>query len=125
MLMSDVNLKSYSDTSYHNEELKSLTRYRFNKVKERAKLKTSTSRLVCILFPELKKLVPTLHMASVYAMPSEFPGAKQVADAHLTRFPNLLSEASKGRYGKEIQKCRKNLYRFKYAGKSIETEAHH
>ena len=32
MLMSDVNLKSYSDTSYHNEELKSLTRYRFDKV---------------------------------------------------------------------------------------------
>ena len=50
MLMSDVNLKSYSDTSYHNEELKSLTRYRFDKVKERAKLKTSVSRLVCILF---------------------------------------------------------------------------
>ena len=37
MLISDVNLKSYSDTSYHNEELKSLTRYRFDKVKERAK----------------------------------------------------------------------------------------
>ena len=51
MLMSDVNLKSYSDISYHNEELKSLTRYRFDKVKERAKLKTSVSRLVCILFP--------------------------------------------------------------------------
>ena len=32
MLMSDVNLKSYSDTSYHNEKLKSLTRYRFDKV---------------------------------------------------------------------------------------------
>lgn len=30
MLMSDVNLKSYSDISYHNEELKSLTRYRFD-----------------------------------------------------------------------------------------------
>ena len=41
MLMSDVNLKSYSDTSYHNEELKSLSHYRFDKVKERAKLKTS------------------------------------------------------------------------------------
>ena len=39
MLMSDVNLKSYSDISYHNEELKSLTRYRFDKVKERAKVK--------------------------------------------------------------------------------------
>ncbi len=101
MLMSDVNLKSYSDISYHNEELKSLTRYRFDKVKERAKLKSSVSRLVCILFPELEKLVPTLHMASVYTMLSEFPGAKQVASTHLTRLSNLLSEASKGRYDKE------------------------
>ena len=101
MLMSDVSLKSYSDTSYHNEELKSLTRYRFDKVKERAKLKTSVSRLVCILFPELEKLVPTLHMASVYALLSEFPSAKHVATAHLTRLTNLLSESSKGRYGKD------------------------
>lgn len=101
MLISDVNLKSYSDIFYHNEELKSLTRYRFDKVKERAKLKTSVSRLVCILFPELEKLVPQLHMASIYAMLSEFPGAKQVANAHLTRLTNLLSESSKGRYDKE------------------------
>ena len=101
MLMSDVNLKSYSDTSYHNEELKSLTRYRFDKVQERAKLKTSVSRLICILFPELEKLVPTLHVSSVYAMLSEFLGGKHVANAHLTRLSNLLSEASKGHYGKE------------------------
>ena len=75
--------------------------YRFDKVKERAKLKTSVSRLVCILFPELEKLVPQLHMASVYALLSEFPGASYVASAHLTRLANLLSEASKGRYGKD------------------------
>ena len=111
MLMSDVNLKSYSDISYHNEELKSLTRYRFDKVKERAKLKSSVSRLICILFPELEKLVPTLHMASVYAMLSEFPGAKQVADAHLTRLTNLLSESSKGRYGKETAIAFRNAAR--------------
>lgn len=101
MLMSDVNLKSYSDTSYHNEELKSLTRYRFDKVKERAKLKTSISRLVCILFPELEKLVPTLHQNSVYELLYEFPGAKQVANAHFTRLSNLLETASKGHYTKE------------------------
>ena len=101
MLMSDVNLKSYSDTSYHNEELKSLTRYRFDKVKERSALKVSISRLVCILFPELEKLVPTLHMASVYALLYEFPGAKQVSSAHLTRLSNLLKTASKGRYHKD------------------------
>lgn len=101
MLMSEVNLQSYSDTSYHNEELKSLTRYRFDKVRERAKLKTSVSRLVLILFPELEKLVPTLHMASVYAMLSEFPCASKVASAHLTRLTNLLETASKGRYSKD------------------------
>ena len=101
MLMSDVNLKSYSDTSYHNEELKSLTRYRFDKVKERAKLKSSVSRLVTILFPELEKLVPTLHMASVYALLAEFPSATDIASAHLTRLANLLATASKGHYGKD------------------------
>ena len=101
MLMSDVNLKSYSDTSYHNEELKSLTRYRFDKVKERAKLKSSISRLVTILFPELEKLVPTIHMASVYALLSEFPSASAISSAHLTRLTNLLETASKGRYSKD------------------------
>jgi transposase len=101
MLMSDVNLKSYSDISYHNEELKSLTRYRFDKVKERAKLKTSISRLVTILFPELEKLVPTLHMASVYALLSEYPGASLIANVHLTRLTNLLEGASRGRYNKD------------------------
>ena len=72
MLLSDVDLKPYTDTA-HNEELKSLTRYRFDKVKERAKLKSSIVRLVCILFPELEKLVPSLHIASIYALLEEFP----------------------------------------------------
>lgn len=100
MLLSDVGLKPYTDTAYHNEALKSLTRYRFGKVQERAKLKNSVSRLVCILFPELEKLVSTLHTASVYALLEEMPGAKQVADANLTHLKNLLSTASKGRYGR-------------------------
>lgn len=102
MLLSDAGLKPYTNTAYHNEELKSLTRYRFDKVKERAKLKQSVSRLVCILFPELEQLVPTLHMASVYALLSEFPGARQIADAHLTRLKALLSNASRGRYGRDM-----------------------
>ena len=45
MLMSNVNLKSYSDTLYHNEELKSLTRYRFDKISDRAKLKPLSQSL--------------------------------------------------------------------------------
>ena len=102
MLLSDVGLKPYTDTAYHNEELKSLTRYRFDKVRERAKLKQSISRLVCILFPELEKLVPSLHLASVYALLEEFPGAKQIATANLTRLKFLLADASKGRYGRDV-----------------------
>ena len=88
MLMSDVKLKS-------------LTRYRFDKVKERSALKVSISRLVCILFPELENLVPTLHMTSVYTLLFEFPGASYVASAHLTKLTNLLSKASKGHYDKD------------------------
>lgn len=101
MIMSCADLKPYTSTLYHNEELKSMTRYRFDKVSERAKLKTSVSRLVTILFPELEKLVPTLHMKSVYALLSEFPSAAHVASANLKRLTNLLYSASKGHYGRD------------------------
>jgi len=50
-------------------------------VKERAKLKQSVSRLVCILFQELENLMSTLHVALVYA---------------------LLADASHGRYGRNM-----------------------
>lgn len=46
-------------------------------------------------------MVPTLHMASVYALLSEFPCASAIASAHLTRLANLLSQASRGHYGKD------------------------
>ena len=102
MMFSDRTLKPYSDISYHNEELKSLTRYRFDMVQKRAKLKSSVSRLVNILFPELEKLVPTLHIASVYALLSELPGASYIAECHMTHLKSLLYKASKGRYGDDM-----------------------
>lgn len=100
MLMSDVALKPYTDTSYHNEELKSLSRYRFTKVQERSKLKTSVSRLVQILFPELEKIVCTIHMSSIYHLLEEYPGAYYIASVHLTKLTNLLIEVSHGRYNR-------------------------
>ena len=98
MIMSDVSLKPYSDKLYHNEDLKSLTRYRFDKVSQRAKLKQSVSRLVNILFPELEKLVSTLHGKAVYALLSEFPSAQHIASANLKHLTYLLDAASKGRF---------------------------
>ena len=101
MLLSDVDLKPYTGTSYHNEELKSLTRYRFDKVRERAKLKTAVSRLVCILFPELEKLFPNLHIASVYALLMGISGGKAGGWCKPDPLENLLHEVSRGRYGRE------------------------
>ncbi len=101
MLMSDVSLKPYTNIAYHNSELKSLTRYRFDKVKERAALKSSVARLVNILFPEAEKLFPILHTASAYALFSELPSAKHIAEVHLTHLTNLLYTASKGRYNRD------------------------
>ena len=126
MLLSDVGLKPYTNTAYHNEELKSLTRYRFDKVRERAKLKSSIARLVCILFPELETLVPSLHIASVYALLDEFPGAKQIGAAHLTRLKALLETASKGRYKRDmavtIRDAARNSIGSRMPAKSLELQ---
>ena len=124
MLMSNVNLKSYSIALYHNEELKSLSRYRFDKVKERAKLKISVSRLVTILFPELEKIVSTIHLSSIYELLYQFPGAIQVANANLTKLSNLLANNSHGRLDKskaiEIKQLAKNSIGSNMPAKSLE-----
>jgi transposase len=119
-------LESYFHSSYHVRELKSLTRYRFTLVQDCAKLKTSFSRLCVILFPELEKLVPSLHMASVYALLRELPNARAISECHLTKLTNLLSNASKGRYGKdkaiEIRNAAKNSVGSYSEAKSLELQ---
>ncbi|MCR4956511.1 MAG: IS110 family transposase [Lachnospiraceae bacterium] len=102
MLMSDLDLKSYSDALIRTDELKSLTRYRFDMVRERAKLKTSVSRLVTILFPELESLVPSIHIASMYALLIQYPGAEPISNVHITTLTSLLVEASRGHYGRDM-----------------------
>jgi Transposase and inactivated derivatives len=95
------SLKSYSQSSYHVRELKSLTRYRFSLVQDLAKLKSSYSRLCVILFPELEKLVPTLHLISLYSLLSKFSTAKDIANCNLAHLKDLLTSVSKGRYSIE------------------------
>lgn len=101
MLLSEVDFKPYSKALYNNEQLKSLSRYRFSKIRERSNLKQQLARLVNILFPELEKLVPSLHLSSVYALLEEFPGASFIAKSHLTKLTNLLCTYSKGHYKRE------------------------
>jgi transposase len=100
-LLKTERLKPYSQSSYQIRELKSLTRYRHSLVQDCGRLKSSYTRLVTILFPELEKMVPSLHLVSIYALLSELPTAKLIEGCHLTRLTNLISAASKGRYGKD------------------------
>lgn len=124
MLISDVGLKPYTNVAYHNSELKSLTRYRFDKVKKRATLKSSVARVVNILFPELEKLLSSLHTASSYALLSELPSAKHITEVHLTHLTNLLYTASKGRYGRDkatqIRNAAKNSIGIYMPAKALE-----
>jgi len=82
-------------------ELKILTRNRSRLIHARSKLKQSITRLVDILFPELPSLVYSLHQKSTCAMLLEYPTARSISSAHITKLTNLLLDNSKGKYGRE------------------------
>ena len=86
--------------SYQTQELKALTRHRSRLVSQRTKLKVSISRLVVMLFPELPTVCNSVTQAAIKALLLEMPGACQIAACRIDRLTNLLSKASKGRYGR-------------------------
>jgi transposase len=81
--------------------LKSLTRHRFRLVHERSKFKVSYTRLIDIVFPELSSYVWSITQNSMLYTLLEFPGAKAIADCHLTKFVSVLQKHSNGRYSRE------------------------
>jgi transposase len=93
--------KPYQPTVSAVSELRIHTRNRFRMVQARSKLKLQISRLVTILFPEFSSTVWSVNQKSSYALLLEFPTARNIANAHLTRLSNILSENSHGRYGRE------------------------
>ncbi len=95
------NLKSYSNLSYHISELKSLVRHRFRLVHERSKFKTSLSRLVTIIFPELEKIVWSISQNSVLYLLNELPSVKQISECNLKHLTSILEKYSKGKYSKK------------------------
>ena len=111
MLVTESGDHAYSLQTYQNEELKSLTRYRFDKVGQCAKLKQSLSRLVTILFPELESAVSTIHLNSIYAMLLKYPSAKDVSKSQFHSLVNLLESTSRGRIGTDKAKEIRSLAR--------------
>ena len=111
LLVNQDDIDAYSLKLFKNEDLKSLTRYRFRKVQEQSKLKLSLSRLVTILFPELESAVSTIHLNSIYSMLLKYPSAKDIAKSTFSKLANLLEVTSKGKFDREKAKEIRNLAR--------------
>lgn len=98
MLKAQPELKEYMPCNQKYDDLKSLARYRFTRVEERAKLKNSVARLVNILFPELETMFSKLDLISVLELLENYPGANYIANANEEELSNLIYKASKGYY---------------------------
>ena len=86
--------------SYHISELKVLTRSRSRLISQRSRLRTSLSRLLVVIFPELSGIVWSCNQKSVYALLLELPNPAAIAVCHLTRLTNILLKGSRGKYGR-------------------------
>lgn len=74
----------------------------------------------------LEELVLSLHLPSVYTLLEEFPDARQIAGAHLTRLKNLLFGVSRGRYSRGmavgIRDAARNSISSRMPAKSLELQ---
>ena len=90
ILASNLDITLYTHDAFQNEELRSLTGYRFEKVRQRAKLKQSLAGLVNILFSELEEAVSTLHLNCIYSMLLKYPSAKDIAKSKFEFFAHPI-----------------------------------
>lgn len=67
----------------------------------RSKLKLSVTRLIDIIFPKLPDFVWSVHQNSSYQLLLEFPSLESIKKYHLTHLTNVISKASRGKYGRE------------------------
>jgi len=85
--------------SYHNSELKSLSRARFHFVQKRSAEKNRAKGLIASLFPEFTALFSDMFGSAACAVLEKFPSAKDIAGCSTARLAKLLSAASRGRLG--------------------------
>ena len=100
MVMAE-KITPHSPSSYHSEELKSLTRHRHRIVKNRSRHKVLYDRLISIVFPELESFTADTLGVTVLKLLLEFPSPEAIADCHLTRLTNLVKTFSHGRFDKD------------------------
>ena len=80
-------IPKYYQTDKVMDDLKELTRYQNRLIQSRSKCKTLYVRLLDIIFPELHRMVKSLHNQFVYNLLTNYPSPQKIARA---RFSSLL-----------------------------------
>ena len=84
------DFQPYTPPLYHIEALKSLTRQRFQLVKERGKYKTILNRLITIVFPEYLNLFSQLYGVSSLNILLNYPTPKKISKAKVSSISKLM-----------------------------------
>lgn len=100
----------YTENDVKTLQLKSLCRFRQKLKKSKARLKIQLVSYVDMSFPELQFFFKSgLHIKTCYELLKAYSSPDDIAALHLTKLSNLLSKASRGRFGKQDAKSLKSL----------------
>ena len=127
LLMRDDS-KSYKKSLPQIEELKTLTRHRFRLVKEKSRHKLHVSRLITIVFPEVKNAFCSTSLVTVRELLVQFPSAQAIANVDIRKLTNLLWTTSKHRFGRdkaeELRKLARESIGTNNRGTALELQQH-
>ncbi len=104
------SFRLYTENDVKTLQLKSLCRFRQKLKKSKARLKIQLVSYVDMIFPELQFFFKSgLHIKTCYELLKAYSSTDDIAALHLTKLSNLLSKASRGRFGKEDARSLKSL----------------
>lgn len=103
------SFRRYTENDIKTLKLKSLCRFRQNLKKSKARLKIQLT-YVDVIFPELQYFFKSgLHIKSCYELLKVYSSPDDIAALHLTKLSNILTKASRGRFGKQDAESSKVL----------------
>ena len=104
------SFRRYTENDIKTLKLKSLCRFRQNLKKSKARLKIQLTSYVDVIFPELQYFFKSgLHIKSCYELLKVYSSPDDIAALHLTKLSNILTKASRGRFGKQDAESLKSL----------------
>ena len=100
----------YSERDAEHLKLKSLCRFRQNLKKSKARLKIQLSGYVNLLFPELATFFRSgIHINTCYELLKRHSSPEDIAALRLNSLSTLLSNSSRGRFGRDTAEALKSL----------------